>query len=574
MPENKRCYGCMKEIGNNTVCPYCGYIEGTPHIPTYLPPGTLLQQRYQIGKLLRYNGEGASYIAFDQVIESIVEIREYLPDTLANREENHLNVHVIAGCETQYKALMSDFIELNQSLSKMRTLTHLVQVYEVFEENNTVYAVHEHVDGMTLREYLTENAGELSWNEAQTMFLPLLNTLSVLHGMNIIHRGISPETIFVTAKKELKLGGFCISATRAARTELAAEMFAGYAAPEQYSASSWHGSWTDVYSICAVLYKVLTGTMPPEAMSRSVNDNLIAPHSLNSSIPRQVSNAIMMGLKLSPDNRIQMMPDLMTKLNALSAVDEPEEDEPVTLVEEEDEEEKKSGKKYMLITMGITAAILLVVGVIVVIFALSGRNEKDNQSTFSLDLGSQPSAMQSPNPNASGAQKTSEAEKPFGMPNLVGAIYDSVKANSHYSEMLKFKEVYDYNEQYQKGVIYEQSIKPDTAIGLNTPVTIKISKGTRFPKIPSYSGLMINSYIPLLQQYSIPFEIKYEAVPEMENGYVFRTDRAPEMTIDISGSEKLIVYVVSNPPEPSINNTQSDDQNQPNVSSDQTDVNQ
>ena len=65
MPENKRCLGCMKEIGSNSVCPFCGYIEGSPHLPAYLEPGTILQERYVVGKLLSYNGEGATYIAFD-----------------------------------------------------------------------------------------------------------------------------------------------------------------------------------------------------------------------------------------------------------------------------------------------------------------------------------------------------------------------------------------------------------------------------------------------------------------------------------------------------------------------------
>ena len=71
----QRCISCMKEIGNNNVCPYCGYIEGSPSLSAYLQPKTVLDQRYIVGKLLSYNGEGATYIAFDTVIEAAVEIR-------------------------------------------------------------------------------------------------------------------------------------------------------------------------------------------------------------------------------------------------------------------------------------------------------------------------------------------------------------------------------------------------------------------------------------------------------------------------------------------------------------------
>ncbi|MDF2567133.1 MAG: hypothetical protein K0R90_589 [Oscillospiraceae bacterium] len=545
VPDNKRCAGCMKDIGNNTVCPFCGYIEGTPHLPMYLAPNTVLSNRYVVGKVLNYNGEGVTYIAFDKEIESVIELREYLPDALANREEDNITVHVIPGCETQYKALMSDFIELAKNISKMRTLTRIIQVYEVFEENNTAYAVHEHIDGgVSLRQYLIENAGELNWEETSKMFMPILNTLSLIHGSNIIHRGIAPETIIVTKKNELKLGGFCISSARAARTELSAQLFSGYAAPEQYSASSWHGPWTDVYSIAAVLYKALTGTMPPEAMSRSINDNLLAPHILNTNVPKHVSNAIMLAMKLSPDNRMQTIKELETKL-----FDATGDGDVVSISDSQEEVEPKSRKKYWLIATGITGGILLIVAALIIIFVSSGNNG-DTVSLASIDIISK-----------SSSKATNSETLTYGMPNLVGQLYDSVKINQDYTMMLKIIPQYEYNEEYQKGTIFRQSIKFETPVELNTEVTVMISRGTQFPKIPDFYGLKENEYIAELNKLGIKNKVEYVENLEKENGYVSNLSRDVNTTIDIAGNEVLTVFIVRNPDPVSSQQTQSYDFN-------------
>lgn len=237
-----------------------------------------------------------------------------MPDTLCSRVKGSAIISVNPKHLVQYKAFMSEFTELNQVLSRMRTLNHINPALELFAENNTTYVVFAYIKGMTLKDYLQENAGELSWEEVKKIFPPIFTTLSLVHNAGLVHRGISPETIWVTDKGELKITDFCIAAARTANTELASEVFAGYAAPEQYSSSSWHGTWTDVYGISALLYRILTGSMPTEAMSRIGNDNLCEPAKLNPNIPPNVSKVIMAGLKLSGEVRIQTITEFVTKL--------------------------------------------------------------------------------------------------------------------------------------------------------------------------------------------------------------------------------------------------------------------
>lgn len=335
---------------------------------------------------MSYNGEGASYIAFDTVVESAVEIREYMPDNLCKRERGGVQILVDQGQEAQYKALMSDFLELMHQLTRMRTLTTVVQAYEVFEENNTAYAVFEHIEGVTLRQYLNENAGEINWDSASKLFFPLFGTLAALHSSNLIHRGISPETILLNHKGEIKLTGFSISPLRAVGTGLSPQLFGGYAAPEQYSPNSWHGTWTDVYALAAVIYKSLTGTMPPEATTRSVNDNLIEPHILNPSIPKHVSNAIMAAMLLSPEQRTQTMIELRNQLFApepAASVPAPvKKSEAVVEVEKEEEKKTKKGIPAWAVALIVTSAVLIVALAALFLF-LFGGNEGQNRPASS-----------------------------------------------------------------------------------------------------------------------------------------------------------------------------------------------
>ncbi|HAM68400.1 MAG TPA: serine/threonine protein kinase, partial [Ruminococcus sp.] len=234
MSDLRLCFGCMEPLGEEKICPHCGYDSSTPSLANHLRQGTILHGRYLVGKELSANGEGVTYIGYDTSVDCKLLIREYFPERLCSRVPNEPTIDVKYDHLAQYKALMAEYTELNKALARLRNLSHLNPALDMFSENNTTYAVYEYLEGGTLLEYLRENAGELSWNVVRRIFPPLFTTLSLLHNAGVLHRGLSPETIFVTDKGEIKLTGFCISAVRTNDTELDAELFDGYAAPEQY----------------------------------------------------------------------------------------------------------------------------------------------------------------------------------------------------------------------------------------------------------------------------------------------------------------------------------------------------
>ncbi|MBQ9956279.1 MAG: protein kinase, partial [Ruminococcus sp.] len=302
MSEQKICYNCMEKYESyNSVCPHCGCPEDASYNPMYIAPGTILHERYIVGMLKSYNGEGATYIGMDKVIGSKVLIREYMPINLCTRVKGKPIISVNYNNLAKYKAFMAEYTELNKSLARLRSNTNINPAIDMFAENNTTYTVFENIEGVKLLEYLKQNAGMLSWQQVTKLFPPLFTTIGILHNAGIIHRAISPDTVYVTNKGELKLAGFCVSAVRTANAGLEYEIFRGYAAPEQYSASSSsrQGSWTDVYGVCALLYRILTGCMPTDSVSRNQHDQLVEPYELNKSIPRHVSRVIMEGMNLS-----------------------------------------------------------------------------------------------------------------------------------------------------------------------------------------------------------------------------------------------------------------------------------
>lgn len=314
MSDWKLCYGCMQPLGSEAVCPHCGYDKNTTSLVNYIKPGSMLQERFLVGKVQSANGEGVTYIGYDTSVDCKILIREYFPEGLCSRVPNSTVIDVSYAHLAQYKALMAEFTELNKALARLRNLSHLNPALDMFAENNTTYAVYEYLEGRTLLEYLKENAGELSWNTVRRIFPPFFTSLSLLHNAGVLHRGLSPETIFVTDKGEIKLKSFCISAVRTNDTELEAELFDGYAAPEQYFADRQQGTWTDVYGICAVLYRILTGCRAADAISRQDYDLLVPPDEVNPKIPANVSKGIMQGLLLDSNARVRTVTDLVALL--------------------------------------------------------------------------------------------------------------------------------------------------------------------------------------------------------------------------------------------------------------------
>lgn len=545
MGERRFCYKCMEKYDTDQhICPYCGYDETTPHNANYITPGTVLRDRYLVGVLLECNGEGAAYIGHDLSTDCKVMLREYMPANFCTRVKNKAIISVNYNNLAKYKAFMAEYTELNKSLARLRNNSNIEQVLDMFADNNTTYTVFEYIEGKKMLDYLKDNAGELSWEQVSRIFPPLFTTIGILHNTGIIHRAISPETIFINSREELKLSGFCVSAARTVGAGLEHKLLKGYAAPEQYSASSSsrQGTWTDVYGVCAVLYRALTGCMPVDSLSRLKHDDLCEPAMLNPSIPSHVSKAIIEGMALSGSDRIQTITELVTRLfeqpaalqksvadpvpqkmpypepvveaqpTAYEAPYEPQQryyddranyPPPVNeryYREPDDDDDRYSVEKVNMVDRlkvpVIIGILLLAILLIIVVFLMP--------VFMPSEQGDDPSASRRSSSSAEVTEASEDPDEPKAdteVPELVGKFYSL--SEKKYSEYFKFEAEYVYDNEHEADIILEQDIEAGTLVPQGKLVKLKVSKGKEGADIPPYSGLTVSQYENALKEAGI-----------------------------------------------------------------------
>ncbi len=549
--------GCMNDKTYDGTCKLCGYSDLDPCIPTYLVPRTYLNDRYIVGRLLSYNGEGAVYIGYDTAAGAKVTIKEFMPDTLCNRKKGETVITVNANNSALYKTYLSEFEDLNRSLMKLRGMAHIQAVLDVFSENNTCYAVFEFINGISLKTYLANSSGGMAWEQVKELFPPILTTLSLVHSAGIIHRGISPQTIFITDKMELKLTGFSISAARTTNTEIACEIFSGYAAPEQYS-NEINGTWTDVYGISAVLYKVLTGTTPPEAIART-GGSMLEPMLVNRNVPQNVSRVIMHGMKPSTENRIRSITEFVDKLFAppkyepSSGGARRNDDRPLTRSEQKRLKKQKKERAKFLATIIIVGIVLIAFATV---FALTlsgawevGGNESDSgsvileESSFvesSLPESSSTASSESL-PESSEPQSDSGSEMNIVMPDFTNRRYEDTA--TRYEGMFTFVPSYVYSDEYPLGFMFDQSIDAGEMVASGTQINVKVSKGRSVVPLPDYNGKTQAEYIATLTGLNVKYEVKDEVTNDVPAGTVVRCSKEVNDLIRVSENETVTVYV-------------------------------
>ena len=305
---NELCMNCFSVKGPYEVCRYCGYVEGTPpEQPHYLRPGTVLKGHFIVGTAIGVGGFGITYKCYDATLGVIVAIKEFFPVGLVNRSPGEMKVGLLSGeKEKQYKNQIKRFLMEAQSIAQFGKANDIVNVFDYFEENNTAYIVMEYIDGVLLKDYL-EKQGALSPDIAMTIIEPVVEALKKIHASGIIHRDISPDNIFIAGEDSVKVFDFgaAILNDESGAKEGEKVIKVGYSAPEQYRDSAGQGYFTDIYSIGAILYQMITGQKPIESTEREYKDELKSPLELGFDIEPNRYRAIMEALAVQPALRFQ-----------------------------------------------------------------------------------------------------------------------------------------------------------------------------------------------------------------------------------------------------------------------------
>lgn len=321
MNPERVCYGCFAEKEPGIPCPRCGFNENDEQPYLALPLGTILNGRYLVGKVLGIGGFGITYLGYDLTLEIKVAIKEYMPSALATRHPDHYSVALTGRVEEDYQYGMERFLDEAKILAKLQNTPHIVSVQNYFKENGTAYFVMEYIDGMSLKAYLAKNGDKIPYNQAIAILQPIMEALVQVHALNLLHRDISPDNIYITSKGESRLLDF--GAARFALGDgksVSVILKHGYAPEEQYSSHGNQGPWTDVYAMGATLYRCITGQLPPDSVERIHGDTMKRPSELGFRIPANVENAIMKALAVKTEDRFPNMEAFIGALNGRVSV--------------------------------------------------------------------------------------------------------------------------------------------------------------------------------------------------------------------------------------------------------------
>lgn len=306
------CFSCMEELGEDSFCPFCNKTSASDHIYHHLKPGTILNNNYLVGNCLGEGGFGITYIGRDLVLDTKVAIKEYYPNGYVNRNNMIGPNVVITGSTHQdfFNKGKERFLQEARSLAKFRGESGIVSVWGYFEANNTAYIIMEYLDGVNLSTYLKQR-GVFSPNNIFELMIPIVYSLQKVHETGIIHRDISPDNIMFLKNGSLKLMDFGSARVFTNdEKEMSVIFKQGYAPEEQYRKTGEQGPWTDVYGLCATMYRCITGRAPENALDRMIKDEIRPPSELGIRITKQHEYVLMFGLEVYHENRCHNMMQL------------------------------------------------------------------------------------------------------------------------------------------------------------------------------------------------------------------------------------------------------------------------
>lgn len=302
-------------------CPRCGFNpDSYKPLNHHLPPNSRLGPagKYIVCRALGEGGFGITYIGFNYDLQLKVAIKEYYPRGFVTRDAKatRMVMPFTGASENFFEKGRSKFIDEARALARFDNDPGIVTIKDYFEENGTAYIIMEYISGINLGAYADKYGGKIETRRVLSMLRQPMLSLERVHRQQLIHRDISPENIMISDDGAVKLIDFGAAKTTLNDSKASTTLLLrpGYAPIEQYRSRGEQGPWTDVYALCATIYRAITGITPPEAPDRITSDELEEPSKLGVKIDKKTERALMRGLSVLSKNRQQSMNELMAEL--------------------------------------------------------------------------------------------------------------------------------------------------------------------------------------------------------------------------------------------------------------------
>lgn len=316
------CPKCFQHNILGGVCPGCGFVpEAEEPMPLALPYYSQLNNRYLTGKVLGIGGFGITYTAYDGKDKRLCCIKEYCPtEYVAGRDSEHRLLCRKEDLREEYEDGKEHFLAEAEILGELRSNITVVDAWDCFEQNETVYYVMELLKGENLHEYRKNHDIVNVKAIALQMLLTIGKALGSIHRYGLLHGDVSPENIIITEKGDIKLIDF--GTARAITKSVQSKsgkiyLKPSYAPPELYSTQALQGPWSDVYSLAATYYAVVSGCKLIDAGRRKNGEDYKHLNQMNLGISDQLSAVIDQALVMDYHGRYQSMVDFVQGVSSV-----------------------------------------------------------------------------------------------------------------------------------------------------------------------------------------------------------------------------------------------------------------
>ncbi|MBQ4257938.1 MAG: PASTA domain-containing protein [Clostridia bacterium] len=516
------CMNCMGELGEDHICPRCGYNDETDfQAPDALMYRAILQERYLVGRAMIVSGEGITYIGYDLELQNPIELREFFPYHTALRVGTQ-RVAARVDKEELFEEKLQEFLEHAKTLAHMREITAISQIYDIFEENGTAYTVSEWHESISLRYFVERSGGNLHWNAARQLFMPVLSALGSVHENSCGHYGLSPSSLRILPDGKMKITGFEIESARRSDSGLTADLISGCAAAEQYEDGTALDEATDVYGFAATLFFALTGSLPQDAQKRLHDSRLMIPTAILKNIPPHVITALANALQVEPEKRTKTFERLRAELSAaptvMASIEETASIKRIVSQQPQQGRRVKNPRKrapaFLWFVLPLILTLMILGSGIWLWYTKTMPVEADESSSVSEPI-SQIEPEQSSKP------ENSISPNAVLLPDLVGKNYEEILAEGNSDFRIMLGEM-KFNDEFEEGLIFSQS--PSYEIGKygekGDIIVVNVSKGESSIELPYIYGYTLAGASQMLSDLGfIPTKVDVYS-DYLDRGYV------------------------------------------------------
>lgn len=433
--------------------------------------GKKLDGRYEITEIIGIGGMANVYKAYDVIENRVVAVKILREEYMGSEEMRR-----------RFK---------NESKA-MAVLNHpnVMKVYDVSFSDRMQSIVMEYIDGITLKEYI-EQQGTLKWKEAVHFTVQILRALQHAHDKGIVHRDIKPQNIMLLSDGTIKITDFGIARFARSETRTLTDKAIGsvhYISPEQ-AAGAATDARTDLYAVGVILYEMLTGRVPFEADTpvsvalKQIQSTAVPPRQINPTIPEGLQEITMHAMEKDITKRYQSAAQMLRDIDEFKRdpsisfeykyLDTPSGGREKTKysdairsvrADKDNQKMKQKKKRYkpkrapiIPVLAGVTTAFVIVTGLFIGWMIYLNNPFADVAEDF--------------------------------VPNLVGQKWDNVQVAPKYERFsIVAPDAPEYNSEYGRGVIFDQTPKAGMKMKLNKTIKVKISKGPQSMVLPDYAG--------------------------------------------------------------------------------------